>query len=253
MVGDCILENALLQMRLETNKGTEDEKRPSCTRCKASGIQCEGYNHPPVFVDETKRWSRRHEQASPTDQSQHRQCNIVLHQRYSLHGLLPEENDILKSYFLSRFVADEVSGSALMRILVQTVTDFMPERSPQQLCVKALTAGYYGITNRDHATYCKGVDAYARASRKLHQALEDPNSRLRMETLISVLCLCIYENIVPTYSMTWLTHYEAVSNMVCHSTLTISESGLSRGRLNVGVQVAIEAALREIFSQLVST
>ncbi|KAL5360052.1 hypothetical protein BJX96DRAFT_67444 [Aspergillus floccosus] len=209
-----------------------DERRPGCTRCKDLRIPCEGYDYPPVFVDETKRWSRRHKQASTTDQHQQRQCNTALHQTYSLRVLLPDEDSILKSHFLSRFFADEIGRSALLRILVQTVRDDTADSSLQHLCVKALTAGYYGIKNHDHTTYLKSVDVAVYASQKLRQASEQRNGCLRTETLISVLCLCIYENVVATESTTWLTNYDAVSKLIKFRGPSRHRSGIERDILS---------------------
>lgn len=160
-----------------------DLRRPGCRRCEERDVQCGGYNFALVFV----------QQNSPIR-------NLALAD--------------VKDYFLSRFVIDTKSPSAIVNILAKTVTSSSPHGSLQDLCVQAITASFYGTTQNNDDKLWEGVGAYTKALRKLRQALNDPNTCFATETVISVLCICICENIVAQESSSWLSHYSAISCLV---------------------------------------
>ncbi|CRG82819.1 hypothetical protein PISL3812_00165 [Talaromyces islandicus] len=152
-------------------------------RCEDRGVQCGGYNFARVFVQ----------------------------QNSTIRNLALAD---IKGYFLSRFVIDTKSPSALVNILVRTVTSSPPHGSLQDLCVQAITASFYGTTQNNNHKLLEGVGAYTKALRKLREALRDPSTCFTTETVITVLCICICENIVAQESSSWLSHYNAMSCLI---------------------------------------
>ncbi|KAF4471362.1 hypothetical protein FALBO_1721 [Fusarium albosuccineum] len=84
-----------------------------------------------------------------------------------------------------------------------------------QLCVQALATTYFGKTNRDDRACVQGVRLYSQALTQLRKDIStNGNSGIGLETIMSVLCLCLYENVVFSQPNAWLMHYEGAGKLL---------------------------------------
>ncbi|CAK7242948.1 MAG: hypothetical protein STHCBS139747_004451 [Sporothrix thermara] len=79
--------------------------------------------------------------------------------------------------------------------------------------LRALAAVYFGKMHRDTRIFDMGVRAYVRSLQRMRTALASPVAVLELETLVSVLCLGLYENVASSDTAGWLNHYEGVSHL----------------------------------------
>lgn len=78
--------------------------------------------------------------------------------------------------------------------------------------MKALTAGYYSRKASDYRAYEEAMDTYSSAIESVWKAVDC--RRLGTDTLMSIMCLCLYENIIVTEPRAWIIHYTVLSHMV---------------------------------------
>ncbi|KAF4970314.1 hypothetical protein FSARC_2634 [Fusarium sarcochroum] len=81
-----------------------------------------------------------------------------------------------------------------------------------QSCVQALAAMYFGRTNRDIQACDQGTRLYSKALTQLRADISNSNTEL--STIISVMCLCVYENVVFSQPTAWLMHYDGLGRLM---------------------------------------
>ena len=168
---------------------------------------CEGYVTYEEFVDETARFRK---DKSPARSGQHelqlvhRPSNPPQQELPLPSRLLINENDIIHTHLLSKMV--EVQP--LMTNLGSLPT------STRSLAIRALAAVYFGKTNSHKRIFDLGTREYGKALKKVHEDLSSDTVVLEWETLVSVLCLCMFESIAFTDKSGWLRHYEGISELV---------------------------------------
>jgi hypothetical protein len=77
-----------------------------------------------------------------------------------------------------------------------------------------LAALYFGRVCHSEEAVNKGIKVYVAALKRLQDDLSRQETALRWETLASVLCLGMYENVTNPGFPAWLNHYEGISRLV---------------------------------------
>lgn len=226
-----------------------DEGRPHCQRCEKAGITCSGYAQHAHFVDETARFKNdepRSESRSPSQspkqsQSQSRDASprrdemqlVVAAGLPPAMSLRPDEDTVIHTHLVARLLP-RVSGPAAPDILASMVNYESAVASPSTAvplhkdALRALAAVYFGKVHHDTRIFDTGVRAYARSLRKLRAALTDPMAVFDVETLVSVLCLGLYENVALTETTGWLAHYDGIAHLIERRGPARHKSGFDR-------------------------
>lgn len=84
-----------------------------------------------------------------------------------------------------------------------------------RLCVQAVVSTYFGKANRDRQACIQGFHLYSQALKQLRNDISTTgNSGAGLGTIMSVLCLCVFENMVFSQPSAWLMHYEGAGKLV---------------------------------------
>ncbi|KAF5564746.1 hypothetical protein FPHYL_4603 [Fusarium phyllophilum] len=190
-----------------------DQSKPHCQRCEKAGIACEGYVTYGEFVDETARFSKdkspmkdnqlQVQLASPSPKATERQI-------WRPPPLLLHQDAVIHAHLLSRI--DEVTP------LMANLESITLSDSTRSLAVRALAAVYFGKTNGDKRIFDLGSREYVKALNRVQLDLASSTAVLEWDTLASVICLCMFENIVFTDKMGWLKHYEGITQLTVPKT-----------------------------------
>ena len=206
-----------------------DEQQPHCQRCKNAGLPCSGYHSQLKFVDEGSRFAPPGECTSkavskPTKTTQ---CNQPTTNRAAtkcaktlkppILNLVPQKNTFFLPYTISKLspVTSRCTSTRTVGILPELLTT--QKSALHQSCVQALAAMYFGRTNRDIQACEQGLRLYSKALTQLRADISNLNTEL--STIISVMCLCVYENVVFSQPTAWLMHYDGLGRLVCQPTL----------------------------------
>lgn len=188
---------------------TVDYGKPHCQRCEKAGFNCEGYVAFAEFVDETTRFSKN----KPPIKSGQLQLQMVHKPSKAFHQQdhhpsrpLINENDIIHAHLLSKI--DEV------RPLLMNLESVPSSSSTRSLAVRALAAVYFGKVHSDKRVYDLGTRDYVKALKSVHASLASATAVLEWDTLVGVLCLCMFENIALTNKDGWFRHYEGITQLV---------------------------------------
>ncbi|KAF4333357.1 hypothetical protein FBEOM_12820 [Fusarium beomiforme] len=186
-----------------------DHGKPQCQRCEKAGLTCEGYVTYGEFVDETTRFLK--EKSSAKDRQLQLQVVDTLAkapQRQSWHPspLLLDENAVIHTHLLSRI--EEVTP------LMANLECLTSSKSTRSLAVRALAAVYFGKTNSDQRIFDLGSREYVKALSRVQLDLSNSSAVLEWDTLASVICLCMFENVVFTDKTGWLKHYAGITQLV---------------------------------------
>ncbi|RKL38970.1 hypothetical protein BFJ72_g7100 [Fusarium proliferatum] len=186
-----------------------DHSKPHCQRCEKAGIACEGYVTYGEFVDETSRFSKdklpvkdnqvQVQMASPSPEAIERQIRHP-------PPLLLDQDAIIHAHLLSRI--NEVTP------LMANLESITLSDSTHSLAVRALAAVYFGKTNGDRRIFDLGSREYVKALNRVQLDLASSTAVLEWDTLASVICLCMFENIVFTDKTGWLKHYEGITQLI---------------------------------------
>ncbi|KAL1895886.1 hypothetical protein Sste5346_004983 [Sporothrix stenoceras] len=213
-----------------------DEGRPHCQRCEKAGITCSGYAQHAQFVDETARFKRDELRSQSSSQSQSQsqsqsrdasprrdevqmQMEVQAASLAPAMSLRPDEDTVIHTHLVARLLP-RVSGPASPDILVSmvnyesAVSSLSTTVPLHKDALRALAAVYFGKVHHDTRIYDTGVRAYVRSLRRLRTALTDPVAVFDVETLASVLCLCLYENVALTEITGWLVHYDGIAHLI---------------------------------------
>ncbi|KAF5612297.1 uncharacterized protein FSUBG_1616 [Fusarium subglutinans] len=183
----------------------------ACRTCKRRRVKCDqSYVTYGEFVDETTRFTKD----KPPAKDNQLQVRLVSpssskateRQIWRPPPLLLDQDAVIHAHLLSRI--DEVTP--LMANL-ESIT--MPD-STRSLAVRALAAVYFGKTNRDKRIFELGSREYVKALNRVQLDLACSTAVLEWDTLASVICLCMFENIVFTDKTGWLKHYEGITQLV---------------------------------------
>ncbi|KAF4974628.1 hypothetical protein FZEAL_8487 [Fusarium zealandicum] len=204
-----------------------DQQQPYCQRCQNSGLECSGYHSNLKFVDENARFSGQAKgdmklsrntttlSKAPVDASTTK-CSLRREQtcQLQMRNLLPHQDTLFLPYTLSKLspVTSRANGVVQAAILPSLLTGH--ESNVHQLCVQALVTTYFGRMMRESRICDQGLRLYSQALAQLRSEISGANSGTELGTIMSVLCLCIYENILLSQPMAWLMHYEGVARLV---------------------------------------
>ncbi|EXL92604.1 hypothetical protein NOF04DRAFT_15731 [Fusarium oxysporum II5] len=186
-----------------------DHGKPNCQRCEKAGIACEGYVTYGEFVDETTRFAK---DKSPLNDSQLQvqpaspSAKATERQIWRPPPLLLDQDAVIHAHLLSRI--DEVTP------LMANLESITLSDSTRSLAVRALAAVYFGKTNSDKRIFDLGSREYVKALNRVQLDLASSTAVLEWDTLASVICLCMFENIVFTDKTGWLKHYEGITQLV---------------------------------------
>ncbi|EEU35755.1 uncharacterized protein NECHADRAFT_94769 [Fusarium vanettenii 77-13-4] len=80
--------------------------------------------------------------------------------------------------------------------------------------LRVLASTYFGKANRDRQACVQGLHLYSQALKQLQNDLSTTsNSGTELGTIMSVLCLCVFENMVFSQTSAWLMHYEGAGRL----------------------------------------
>ncbi|KAF5669966.1 hypothetical protein FHETE_4649 [Fusarium heterosporum] len=185
-----------------------DHDKPSCQRCDKAGLTCGGYVTHGEFVDETLRFYR---DDTPSEASQV-QLQLFSTAPKSLERqihhpspLLLDQNALIHAHLLSK-IAD-------VEPLMYNINSSTSSPSTRALAIRALAGIYFGKTHNDKRILDTGSRDYVRALRRVQIDLGSPMA-LEWDTLASVICLFMFENIAFTNEMAWFKHYEGITQLV---------------------------------------
>ncbi|CAJ0554649.1 Ff.00g131620.m01.CDS01 [Fusarium sp. VM40] len=185
-----------------------DHGKPNCQRCEKAGLRCEGYVIHGEFVDETIRFSK-HATPPKNSQLQLQLANTpskTIGRISSPSPLLLDENTVIHTHLLSKI--DEVKP------LMSNLDSFSPNNSTRTLAIRALAGIYFGKMNYNKRISDSGTRDYVRALKSVQVDLACSTVALEWDTLASVVCLCMFENIAFTDKTGWLKHYEGITQLV---------------------------------------
>jgi hypothetical protein len=188
---------------------TVDNGKPHCQRCEKAGLSCEGYVTYEEFVDETKRFSKDGPAAKSRElqlQLTHKPSKASQEQVCPPFRPLINENDIIHAHLLSK-----IDG---VLPLMTNLESLPSSTSTRSLAIRALAAVYFGKTNSDKRIFDLGTREYVKALKRVQKDLSCSTAVLEWDTLVSVLCLCLFENVAFTERNGWLRHYEGISQLV---------------------------------------
>lgn len=126
-----------------------------------------------------------------------------------IKDLQPHEDSVFINHILSRLTPPTYGDPATPTSMLSQVILMDNSKSAQ-----ALAAVYFGKMCNHRRAYEKGSRLYVQALDQLRHSIIDPKSAASPETLASVLCLCIYENVALSEPMAWVRHYGGVSRLV---------------------------------------
>ncbi|KAF4493628.1 hypothetical protein FAGAP_10245 [Fusarium agapanthi] len=189
----------------------------ACRTCKRRRVKCDqSYVTYGEFVDETMRFTKdkspaRDNQlqvqlANPSSKATERQI-------WRPPPLLLDQDAVIHAHLLSRI--DEVTP------LMANLDSITLSDSTRSLAVRALAAVYFGKTNGDKRIFDLGSREYVKALNRVQLDLACSTAVLEWDTLASVICLCMFENIVFTDKTGWLKHYEGITQLASQAERTM--------------------------------
>lgn len=126
-----------------------------------------------------------------------------------IKDLQPHEDSVFINHILSKLTPPNQNDPATPTSMLTQVILMDRSKSAQ-----ALAAVYFGKMCNHKRAYQKGSQLYVQALDQLRHAIVDPKTAVSSETLASVLCLCIYENVALSEPLAWVRHYGGVSRLV---------------------------------------
>ncbi|KAL2808962.1 hypothetical protein BJX63DRAFT_374625 [Aspergillus granulosus] len=201
-----------------------DKQEPFCTTCTSRGYICKGYDPPVVFIPVQP--GREHSRRSSGESS--RSTARVMGRGQALLPMArqpvpaspstwtPDQIWILREYFLLHLAGNATvsPGSGLPSLLCEFLGKSLPVGSLQYRCMKALTASYYLMRTAGPDACQRGKEAYGHAINAVRWAINHPHRKAEPDVLMSIMCLCLYENIIVTNPRTWIEHYKGVSTLI---------------------------------------
>ncbi|KAJ5588794.1 hypothetical protein N7537_011472 [Penicillium hordei] len=199
-----------------------DLQKPFCGPCRSVGTICKGYNSPVVIVPFQPPSTRQRQLtgdrgATASLARESGNALILRNQRTepSIPRFLNDSNANFREYFLLRLIGDGCS-QGMINLLSEFINRNVPDGSLQQRCIDALTVTYYSRRAVDYRASEEGMKAYSNAltgvrySNIFNTPLHRPG-QLDVGVLMSIMCLCLYENIIVTKARSWIMHYGAIS------------------------------------------
>ncbi|KAI9035077.1 uncharacterized protein KD926_004659 [Aspergillus affinis] len=194
-----------------------DQQEPFCATCKKLGYTCQGYISSLVIVPfqpagnsipfKEKELGKNNTRASAA-----RRAMPVL-----ISTLAPDPISVSREYFLLRLVGSGTcsQGSGIPRLLCAFLDRALPIGSLQHKCMKALTVSYHSTTALGTRGSPSGeaVKTYSQALTAVRKAI-DQDLTTEPDLLMSIMCLCLYENIVVTEPRSWIEHYKGISRLI---------------------------------------
>ncbi|WXC60107.1 hypothetical protein SNK03_005963 [Fusarium graminearum] len=197
-----------------------DEQQPHCQRCINAGLACLGYHSQLKFVDEGTRFVSDVIPSRPKP----KQCNRIVVsaectkdltpqlRKPQIHTLLPPKETLFLPYTLSKL------SPSSFRYDPALVTGILPallteHKSPlHQSCIHALSAMYFGRIHQDKQACNQGLRLYSYALTQLRSEIN--SSSTDIGTIMGVMCLCVYENVVFSQPTAWLLHYDGLGRLL---------------------------------------
>ncbi|KAL2836884.1 hypothetical protein BJY01DRAFT_251763 [Aspergillus pseudoustus] len=135
-----------------------------------------------------------------------------------------------REYFLLRLVgnATRSPSSGLPRLLSEFLNKPLAIGSMQYTCIKALTSSYHSMRAAGPRACHQAMVAYSHAMRAVSVATQKPYRGIEPDVLMSIMCLCLYENIVVTAPRSWIQHYIGVSRLIAMHGPAHYKSGINR-------------------------
>jgi Zn(2)-Cys(6) binuclear cluster domain-containing protein len=176
-----------------------DEAKPECRRCEKLGVPCEGYDRPPTrlrFRNENQKLAARAARSPKHERS------ASLNSTSTSSPRPPLEPDTTVEFFLTHYAtAGRCLGALELLVPALASTSSHPSKAPLPLVVSAVGRGMLSVWRHGPAAlrhpHSKALGAALAAVRV---AVQDPLERSRPTTLLAVIVLQFYENIVSTYN-----------------------------------------------------
>lgn len=194
-----------------------DEQQPHCQRCTNAGLTCSGYHSQLKFVDEGTRFTN-----VVVSRPKPAQCNSLPAKcpkgikpqllRPQIHTILPPKETLFIPYTLSKLspTSFRYDPSFAAGVLPALLTE---SKSPlHQSCIQALSATYFGRIHQDKQACNQGLRLYSYALTQLQSEISSASTDFG--TIMGVMCLCVYENVVFSQPNAWLLHYDGLGRLV---------------------------------------
>jgi len=204
----------------------QDNSEPLCVTCTSRGLECKGYLPPDAWVTvkpgrkHSRASSRKNKGSSTGNRKKSRALMPVARQPRpnSISTLNPDPVWSFLQYFLLRLVgnATRSPSSGLPSLLCRFLDRPLPVGSMQYKCMKALTGSYYLTRTRGPRACLQAWEAYNHALTAVNAGI-GACPRVESDVLMSIMCICLYENIIVTRPKSWIEHYKGISRMVSGS------------------------------------
>ncbi|KAL4864800.1 hypothetical protein BDV12DRAFT_175657 [Aspergillus spectabilis] len=210
-----------------------DKQEPFCNACTTRGLLCHGYTGPDTFIyvnlsdHPAPRSSSESNTLTPlrTQANRIRVPALILRQRQTatapnpvpLTAWTPDPVWNYREFFLSRLVgnAARVPTSGLAALLCDFLNQPSRPGTAGYKCMEALTTGYYLMRTAGPGACVQGIEAYDHAIHAIQAVVNGPCAMAcEPDILLSIMSLCLYENIIVTRPRSWVTHYQGISKMI---------------------------------------
>lgn len=199
------------------SNSSPDRQEPFCATCKKLGYTCQGYISSLVIVPFQPVWKSALPKGKELGESSTRASATRRAMPVSISTLAPDPILVSCEYFLLRLVGNRThfQGSGIPSLLCAFLDRALPVGSMQHKCMKALTVSYYSTTALGPRGSFSGetMKTYSYALRAVQKAI-DQGLTTGSDILMSIMCLCLYENIVVTEPRSWIEHYKGISRLV---------------------------------------
>ncbi|KAE8132568.1 hypothetical protein BDV38DRAFT_287604 [Aspergillus pseudotamarii] len=185
--------------------------------CRKLGYTCPGYISSLVIVPFQPAGKSAPSKGTEWGKSDPRALAARRAMPVGMSMLTPDPVSISREYFLRRLVGSDPlpQRSGIPSLLCAFLDRALSVGSFQYECTKALTVSYHSMTALGSHGSAAGeaMKAYSHALRAVWKAI-DQDSTTGPDILMSIMCLCLYENIVVTEPRSWIKHYKGISHLI---------------------------------------
>lgn len=134
----------------------------------------------------------------------------------SRDSLSPDEDTVFLAHLVTQLLcpADDIGDNSATSLVPIPSRQQPASTTTHELAIRALAAMYFGRAQNSQRAAEKGLRAYVAALGKLQDDLSSPETAVKWETLASILCLGMYENISQSGKTAWMNHYQGISRLV---------------------------------------
>ncbi|KAL3478463.1 hypothetical protein BJX99DRAFT_256360 [Aspergillus californicus] len=135
---------------------------------------------------------------------------------FSISTWTPDPAWNCREFFLLHLVGNgsRSLGSGFPSLMCEFLDKPLPVGSAQYMCMRALTTSYYLMRTAGPDACCQAMITYSSAIKAVQAAIDQSCGTVESDIFMSIMCLCLYENIIVTMPRSWIRHYEGISRMI---------------------------------------